>query len=152
MEIRNILNNNTLNINESNSTDKITSVKEEKVEKENIEVKDRIELSADENAINSKKAFDALCEVSKEVGTDNEDKVSFHVEFLAVMNWMKNDGIAVPNFTDKNDKSFIDFVDEMKSYVSKNTATGRLKLYFSPDEFLGFCDLYKQKLIEAGCK
>ena len=76
MEIRNILNNNTLNINESNSPDKITPVKEEKIEKENIEVKDTIELSADENLINTRKAFDALNEASREMAKDKNDNIA----------------------------------------------------------------------------
>ena len=152
MEIRNILNNNTLNINESNSTDKITPVKEEKIEKENIEVKDRIELSADENLINTRKAFDALNEASREMAKDKNDNIAYSAQFLLIMHCMKHEGIEVPDFTDKNDKSFIDFVDKMKSYVIENTASGRLRMQVGTDDFLSFCDLYKQKLIEAGCK
>lgn len=151
MEIENILNS-SIGIKEANYTYELTEVNNKKDQEEKVELKDTIQLSSDENAVNSKKAFDALCEVSKKVGTDNENKVSFHVEFLMVMNWMKNDGIAVPNFTDKNDMSFIDFIDKMKSYVLESTSTKGLKMSLSTGNFLDFCDLYKQKLIEIGCK
>ncbi|WP_315079235.1 hypothetical protein [uncultured Clostridium sp.] len=101
------------------------------------------------NVINTKKAYDAFKEANQgEVG-DNS------VLYAIIKDMMKDDGIDVPDFTPNNATAFLPFIDKMKEY-SKNLMTdpnyhqvGAMPL---TDEFLDFCDLYKEKLIQYDCK
>ncbi|MDR5588696.1 hypothetical protein [Clostridium aquiflavi] len=101
------------------------------------------------NVINTKKAYDAFKEANQgEVG-DNS------VLYAIIKDAMKNDGIDVPDFTSNNTTAFLPFIDKMKEYA-KNLMTdpnfhqiGGMPL---TDEFLDFCDLYKEKLIQYDCK
>ncbi|NFE95652.1 hypothetical protein [Clostridium botulinum] len=111
---------------------------------------DSIEINeTDFNVINTKKAYDAFKEANKgEVG-DNS------VLYAIIKDMMKDDGIDVPDFTSNNTTAFFPFIDKMKEYA-KNLMTdpnyhqvGAMPL---TDEFLDFCDLYKEKLIQYDCK
>lgn len=148
MEIRNTLNTN-LGIEKTNYTEQTLKYNNKNNQEVKVELKDSIELSSDENIINTKKAYDALCAVQKEITDSGDKQYSYQVELIFVMGAMKSDGISVPSFTSDNDKSYVEFIDEVKKYASEKTMKGELTV---SDRFLDFCDLYKQKLIEYGCK
>lgn len=99
--------------------------------------------------INTKKAHDAF-------GEANEGELGdMSLQYVIIKDIMKNNGIDVPDFTPNNTTAFLPFIDKMKGYA-KNLMTdpnfhevGAMPL---TDEFLDFCDLYKEKLIQYDCK
>ncbi|NFH88655.1 hypothetical protein FDA33_00220 [Clostridium botulinum] len=111
---------------------------------------DSIEINeTDFNVINTKKAYDAFKEANQGEFGDN----SFL--YAIIKDIMKDDGIDVPDFTPNNTTAFLPFIDKMKEFA-KNLMTdpnfhqiGGMPL---TDEFLDFCDLYKEKLIQYDCK
>ncbi|NFI57922.1 hypothetical protein FDA48_16470 [Clostridium botulinum] len=111
---------------------------------------DSIEINeTDFNVINTKKAYDVFKESNQGEFGDN----SFL--YAIIKDIMKDDGIDVPDFTPNNTTAFLPFIDKMKEYA-KNLMTDPNfhEVGGSPltDEFLDFCDLYKEKLIQYDCK
>ncbi|MBN1077053.1 hypothetical protein [Clostridium botulinum] len=99
--------------------------------------------------INTKKAHDAFLEANEGEFGD------MSLQYVIIKDIMKNNGIDVPDFTPNNTTAFLPFIDKMKEFA-KNLMTDPNfhEVGGSPltDEFLDFCDLYKEKLIQYDCK
>ncbi|MBW6408740.1 hypothetical protein [Clostridium weizhouense] len=116
---------------------------------ENISI-DSIEINeTNSNTINNKKAYDAFKD------TNNEELSDMSLQYLIIKDMMSRDGIQVPNFTPENSTKFLPFIDKMKDYA-KNLMTdpdfhqyGAMPL---TNDFLDFCDSFKEKLTQYGCK
>ncbi|GAA0717138.1 hypothetical protein GCM10008905_02440 [Clostridium malenominatum] len=63
---------------------------------------------------------------------------------------MRNRGISVPYFTlDGKNNDFLPFVDKLKDFAKELNMTNP---GFLPNQFLDFCDAFKEKLIQYGCE
>ncbi|MBW6408744.1 hypothetical protein [Clostridium weizhouense] len=128
--------NQLLNINKKNVSENIST--------DSIEIKEK-----NENVINTKKAFDAFKDAKK------MDFGDFSGQYIIIKHMMEQDGIQVPDFTPENSTKFLPFIDKMKDYA-KNLMTdpdfhqyGAMPL---TNDFLDFCDSFKEKLTQYGCK
>lgn len=64
---------------------------------------------------------------------------------------MRFQGIQIPSFIPdgKNSNNFLPFIDKLKDFAKNLSETNP---GFLPDSFLDFCDSYKNKLMQYGCK
>ena len=163
MEIYNNLNNRNLvgsnlsknelaNINTINP-DELPNIN--KINNNDNNTTDSIEISEkNSNVINTKKAYDAFRDANSE---KFGDMISGDMsgQYIIMQAFMKKDGIEVPDFTPDNATAFLPFLDKMKEYT-KNLMTdptfeqhGAMPL---TNDFLDFCDSFKEKLIQYDCK
>lgn len=150
----NTIYNNSSNINLL-SNKQITTENSNNNSTNTINKTDYIEITEkDENKINTKKANDALNEACSEFNEKTGSKEK--IQFIVIKEMMKLDGIDVPSFNpDDNTNgniSFLKFIDKMKDYVNKNNITDKAGNPMDKTGFLGFCDLYKEKLVKYDCK
>lgn len=160
-----IYNNSTsINLLNNNNSKNVTLVNNKLIINENLNNStitqtatntDSIQITEkDENKINTKKANDALNEACSEFNGKIDIKAK--VEFFMIKGIMELNGIDVPSF-DPDDStngniSFLKFIDKMKDFVNKNNITDRAGNPMDKTGFLGFCDLYKEKLNQYGCE
>lgn len=109
-----------------------------------------------EKIINAKKAHDAFYEACDEFGMLNKSEDSkignmsfyyFRLEFR-----MKVENLQTPSFFSEdaiNNPDFLPSIDKMKDFAHK-LLEKEPDLF--PKEFFDFCDYYKEKLINCGCK
>lgn len=145
---------NTVNNSYTQEASKVSKAAEIKSE-EKINNSDSIELSTtDANAVNTKKAYDAMVEVNNEY-LNNGDEHGQMIEFLVLCRMMKDNGMTVPDFSENNKEGFVDFIDKIKSYaqdlLERQATSSYASLNTLSSKFLDFCDSYKEKLIEYGC-
>lgn len=150
----NLLNNSSKDINLINNK-QITNENSNNNSTNTINKTDSIQITEkDENKINTKKANDALNEASSEFNEKIDIKEK--VEFFMIKGIMELDGIDVSSFNPDDSTngniSFLKFIDKMKDFVNKNNITGSAGNPMDKTGFLGFCDLYKEKLVKYDCK
>ncbi|MBW6408745.1 hypothetical protein [Clostridium weizhouense] len=133
----------------SDKTDNKDSINKTSSSSDGIEINQK-----NENVINTKKAHDAFKDACSEfgyvetLGGNGGDMSLYYNRMLSIM---ENEGISVPSFvTDgSNPNSFLPFIDKMKDYAKNLSLTNP---DFLPDCFSEFCDLFKEKLTQYGCK
>ncbi|MBD7912263.1 hypothetical protein [Clostridium cibarium] len=153
---------NSLNIkNESvtNTTNLTTKNQTNKTENRSSNTSDTIEIEQkNKTIINTKKAYDALQETCKEFGTvecggDICGTMQFYVNNLMI--FMRDEGISVPDFNLKSDNTnnndFLGFIDKLKEFTQK-AMEDKTSINIAPDNFFDFCDVWKEKLIQTGCR
>jgi len=120
---------------------------------------DKIEISEkNQTIINTKKAHDAFRDTCKEIGESSWGGYSsgdMSVAFVTILNFMEAEGIKTPNFfygedggnlTNNND--FLGFLDKMESFCTERL----FKDTGVPTKFFDFMYLFKEKLIQNGCR
>jgi flagellar basal body rod protein FlgC len=124
----------------------ITTNKTDKTESsDSIEINEK-----DEDVINAKKAYDAFKDTCSDFGyieTSNGNASDMSLWYGIVIDQMRDQGIYVPSFAsgDKSGNGFLPFIDEVKEFAKNMNANTPGVL---PDNFLDFCDAYKDKLIQ----
>lgn len=114
---------------------------------------DSIEIAEqNENIINTKKAYDAFKDACSDFGyveTLNGNGADMSLYYNRALIIMREEGISVPSFIpdSQNSTSYLSFIDKVKEFAKSPTGAKYL-----PDSFLDFCDSYKEKLIQYGCK
>ncbi|WP_055665873.1 hypothetical protein [Desnuesiella massiliensis] len=126
-----------------------------KNEVEKVTYADKIEINEkNENIINVKKAHDAFKEACSEFGsvpTSMGGLSDMSLYYNMVVDQMKSRGIPVSTFVldGKNNSNFLDFIDKVKDFAKELSIANP---NFLPDGFSNFCDLFKNKLTQYGCK
>ena len=140
-------------VNNINSVDNNISLEENSKETNN---KDSIEISQkNQNIINTKKALDIFHEVSSEYPSiqinSNGDTQDLSCFYGLANEMMKDAGIDVPSFVldGSNTVDFISHAEKLKEFVKKLNIERPGSF---PDELLDFCDSFKERLIQYGCK
>lgn len=126
-------------------------------EKEVFNKEDSIEINQKNSLlINTKKACDALEATSKEIGKTSwggYDYDDIRCEFFTICDYMETKGIKIPNFIcDSNEvgnnNDYLGFIERVEEFVRTDPD---LKDDY-PDKFFDFTKLFKEKLIQFGCK
>lgn len=124
-----------------------------KTSNEKSTASDSIEIAEqNENIINTKKAHDAFKDACSDFGyveTLNGNGADMSLYYNTALIIMREEGISVPSFIpdSQNSASYLSFIDKVKEFAKSPTGAKYL-----PDSFLDFCDSYKEKLIQYGCK
>ncbi|WP_055665874.1 hypothetical protein [Desnuesiella massiliensis] len=126
-----------------------------KDEVEKVKYADKIEINEkNDNIINVKKAHDAFKEACSEFGTvqtsmGGSSDMSYY--YNTVVEIMKSRGIPVSTFVldGQNNSNFLDFIDKVKDFAKELSISNP---NFLPDGFSNFCDLFKDKLTQYGCR
>ncbi|MCH3965069.1 MAG: hypothetical protein LKE46_12440 [Clostridium sp.] len=129
----------------------------------NDDTKDKVEISVKNDIlINTKKAYDAFKETNKEYGIVSAD--GYYQDMSVILGHievaMKIMGLPTATFdfnglTDENKENgdFLGFIDKIKNFAhelnKKNEGTDLMTV---PDSFFDFCDSFKSKLKQYGCK
>jgi hypothetical protein len=114
---------------------------------------DSIEINAqNENIINTKKAHDAFKDACSNFGyvqTPNGNGADMSLYYNTALDMMKLKGLPTVSFIpdSQNNNSYLSFIDKVKEFAKTPDAAKYL-----PDSFSDFCDLYKEKLTQYGCK
>jgi hypothetical protein len=113
---------------------------------------DSIEITEqNKNIINTQKAHDAFKDTCSDYGfiATSNGSCDMSLWYCMSVALMKDEGISVPSFSpnDTNNTSFLATIDQIKDFA-KNIPSS----YNLPDNFLDFCDSFKDKLIQYGCK
>lgn len=125
--------------------------------KEIINKQDSIEINEKNSLlINTKKACDALEATSREIGKTSWGGYEYddiRCEFFTICDYMKTQGIKVPNFACEgneyvNNNDYLGFIEKMEEFVKTDPD---LKDDY-PDKFFDFTKLFKEKLLQFGCK
>lgn len=106
--------------------------------------------------INTKKACDAFKDTCKEIGEtswNGYELGDMSLAFFTICDYMKTIGMKVPNFICDskevgNNNDYLGFIDKIEEFVR---AQPDLKNDY-PDKFFEFTKLFKEKLIQFGCK
>ena len=142
LDVHNTKNYLNYDINNKVNYDKLKTVESDSDVKQNVSSKienssassDSIEITQkDQKVINAKKAKDAFFETCSDMSS----------YYCIVLFQMKQRGIDTSSFS-LGSSSFVDVVKEFAKKVDME-GPGAF-----PSNFLGFCDAYKQKLIQCG--
>lgn len=120
---------------------------------------DYIEISEqNSNIINIKKSYDAFRETCSETSSliihSNQSTESFESMFFTMMYEMKELGISTPSFELSSDNSseFLAFIDTMKDFMNERREKYPNDFYTQyTDDFLNFCNSFKEKLMQYDC-
>ena len=145
---------NSYKINNGNliDTHNVTSKKNEICKSE-----DSIEINETNSIIiNTKKAYDAFRDTCKEIGETSWSGYAtgdMSLEFFTICDYMELKGIKVPNFACEgneyvNNNDYLGFIEKMEEFVKTDPD---LKDDY-PDKFFDFTKLFKEKLLQFGCK
>ena len=149
------INNENFNISKNQILEKTKLTKElDKNTNENIKHNDTIEINEkNENIINTKKAWDAFKDTTSDFGyftNNNGFSVNMSVSYCIVVALMREEGIPIPYFAlDGDNNNFLPFIDKLKDFAKDLNKTDP---GFLPSQFLDFCDAFKEKLTQYGCK
>lgn len=122
---------------------------------------DSIEISEQNlNIINIKKSYDAFRETCSEssaqiIHSDGSIEKDFSLMFTTMVYEMNELGISTPSFEPSADNSseFLSFIDTMKNFMKERSEKYPNDFYTKyTDDFLNFCDSFKEKLIQYDCK
>lgn len=149
------INNKNFNVSKNQILEKTKITKKpDKNINENIKLNDTIKINEkNENIINTKKAHDAFKDTCEDCGyvknsLGNDVDMSYY--YGIVVDLMESEGIAVPNFIlDGESNDFLPFIDKLKDFAKDLNKTDP---GFLPSQFLDFCDAFKEKLTQYGCK
>lgn len=152
----NNISNQKLNIN-INNTKNTYLTNSSSISTDNIQTQstDTIKLSEkNENIINTKKAYDAFKDTCSDFGcikTSNNCSADMSLYYNTALSIMETRGISISSFISdsQNNTSYLSFIDTVKDFAKDLNTTGPKYL---PDSFLDFCDSYKEKLTQYGCK
>ncbi|GAA0717131.1 hypothetical protein GCM10008905_02420 [Clostridium malenominatum] len=155
--IYNNINNQSVNINQSQAFEKAKLNKENELSKnitEEVKKNDSITISEqNENIINTKKAHDAFKDTCSDFGyteTSLGAYADMSLYYAIAVDQMRSRGISVPYFTlDGKNNDFLPFVDKLKDFAKELNMSNP---GFLPSQFLDFCDAFKEKLIQYGCE
>ncbi|ACA56054.1 hypothetical protein FDC45_19700 [Clostridium botulinum] len=125
-----------------------------KTNDENIKFNDTINISEkNENIINTKKAWDAFKDTCSDIGYIKNDltiDTDMSPYYCIALDLMEKQGIPVPSFClDGESNNFLPFIDKLKDFAKELNKTNP---GFLPSQFLDFCDAFKEKLPQYGCK
>lgn len=150
-----------INLNSSKNSNIINSKKTEfdlnnkendkKVNKENEIIKDECVIhEKNEKVINTSKAKEAFENTLQQFLPEERAKIVF--DYVCIKASMEHDGILLPEqvFSDDYSDSFsyIQFIEDMKSYVINNTND----FEFKSKNFLDFCEKFEEELKKLDCK
>ena len=146
-------------VNKNFEANRVNNLLNNTEEKKASKSSDRIEISqTNDIIINTKKAYDAFRDSCKEIGETTWDGYvsgDMSLDFFTICDYMKLQGINVPNFTCEgdikdlmNNNDFIGFIDKMEEFV-KTRPEFKNNI---PDKLFDFTKLFKEKLIQYGCK
>ncbi|MBW6408741.1 hypothetical protein [Clostridium weizhouense] len=133
----------------SDKTDNKNSINKDLISSDDIEINQK-----NENIINTRKAYDAFKDACSEfgyIGTLGGNGGDMSLYYNTVVDIMKDEGISVPSFVadGSNPSGFLPFIDKIKDFAKDLSLTNP---DFLPDCFSEFCDLFKEKLTQYGCK
>ncbi|WP_434297164.1 hypothetical protein [Clostridium sporogenes] len=149
------INNKNFNISKNQIVEKTKIDKElNKSNNENIKSNDTIDINQkNENIINIKKAWDAFKDTCSDTGYIKNDlgiDTDMSLYYCTVLDLMEKQGIPVPYFCpDGESNDFLPFIDKLKDFAKELNKTDP---GFLPNNFLDFCDAFKEKLTQYGCK
>lgn len=158
-------NNSISDYNSNNITNCINNINVQNLNKikeidDNLTKKDSIEISEkNSNIINIKKSCDAFRETSLETPRSiihsDQSTEGFESMFFTMIYEMRQQGISPPSFEPSADNSseFLSFIDTMKNFMKERSEKYPDDFYTKyNDDFLNFCDSFKEKLTQYGCK
>ncbi|HDK7157171.1 TPA: hypothetical protein PTV43_002317 [Clostridium botulinum] len=150
------INNQTLNISKNQTLEKTKINKElNKTNDENMKCNDTIVINGkNENIINKKKALDSFKDTCSDFGYVGKNLMGGGVDmsyyYGIAADLMEKQGITVPYFClDGESNDFLPFIDKLKDFAKELNKTNP---GFLPSQFLDFCDAFKEKLTQYGCK
>ncbi|KEI93780.1 hypothetical protein [Clostridium botulinum] len=150
------INNQTLNISKNQTLEKTKINKEsDKTNDKNIKCNDTITINENNgNIINTKKAWDSFKDTCSDFGYVGENLMGGGVDmsyyYGIAVDLMKDQGIPVSYFClDGESNDFLPFIDKLKDFAKELNKTNP---GFLPSQFLDFCDAFKEKLTQYGCK
>lgn len=122
--------------------------------------KDCIEIcEKNSNIINIKKSYNAFRETCSETPRSiihsDQSTESFESMLFTMIYEMKELGISTPSFEPSSDNSseFLSFIDTMKDFMNERSEKYPNDFYTQyTDDFLSFCDCFKEKLIQYNCR
>ncbi|MBE1305484.1 hypothetical protein G4W71_15880 [Clostridium botulinum] len=149
------INNQNFNISKNQTLEKVNIDKElNKTNDANMKCNDTINISQkNENVINTKKAWDAFKDTCSDIGYIKNDlgiDTDMSPYYCIALDLMEKQGIPVPSFClDGESNDFSPFIDKLKDFAKELNKTNP---GFLPSQFLDFCDAFKEKLTQYGCK
>ncbi|HBJ2614770.1 TPA: hypothetical protein LA742_003271 [Clostridium botulinum] len=150
------VNNKNFDISKNQNIEKVKINKDlDRTTNKNIKFNDIVKINEkNENIINTKKAWDSFKDTCSDFGYVGENlmgggaDMSYYYGIAADL--MEKQGITVPYFCfDGESNDFLPFIDKLKDFAKELNKTNP---GFLPSQFLDFCDAFKEKLTQYGCK